>query len=114
MQMNNPLEGLLYKYWKSQGIVYPAFDASKHVMMTFSPGDVVKLNGDEVIVKEVSGSASLILYPNGIATWVDNHLLNKEPIATKPAWCYHTYVPYIGLTETYNYCNKCNKKESEA
>lgn len=51
--------------------------------------------------------------------WITHDILEEETLTTtvttvslKTTSCIHEYKEYIGFTERYNYCTKCNEKQN--
>lgn len=55
---------------------------------------------------------SISLYPNPFGHMFDDlNNLKPERINVMPVGCSHTFVPYIGMVETFEYCTKCDAKK---
>jgi hypothetical protein len=66
-----------------------------------------------------------VLYDNGVITsWISNfwwetpaeekdEKANKDADPPKPKHCWHDWKEYLGFTERYWYCEKCDEKSKE-
>lgn len=63
-----------------------------------------------------------VLYDNGVITsWISNFWwetqeddsANKDADPPKPKHCWHDWKEYLGFTERYWYCEKCDEKSKE-
>jgi hypothetical protein len=83
---------------------------------------------DGTYVVTVSLSSSLedkkinAVYRNGtITAWISNfwweipedEQINKDAEPPKPKHCWHQWKEYVGFTERYWYCEKCDSKSQE-
>ena len=84
---------------------------------------------DGTYVVKVSLSSSLedkkvnAVYSNGtITAWIsnfwweiseDDDKANKDAEPPKPKHCWHEWKEYVGFTERYWYCEKCDNKSQE-
>jgi hypothetical protein len=74
-------------------------------------------NGQPNVYQTPNTTNSLHIQMHGSAPFIEIDLasfgipIGEYGVESKPKSCIHTMVEYIGLTEKYKYCSKCDKKE---
>ena len=88
-------------------------------------GEIYQINPRTEYVEPVCpvtlpvGTANQIATANGFMNPLDaynfkvnyNWMNESMPFPDKPEGCAHTWKTYNGFTETYKFCEKCDKKE---
>lgn len=95
----------LEKYIEFKKFITPNESMSSHYYLKDSKEFIVTVTDQWTF-------RTLNIHESDIQRWQNDPKINKNIVASHNKVCYHEYVTYVGFSETYKFCTKCDQKEN--